>query len=148
MPRSRRKKSSPAESEAAAAPAPEAPEAPPEPAPAPEPPPPPPVEQAPPAGPAYGVSFGLVWRAALEAIRESDRWSVVESDPVRGEIAAEIRPLLRGAPRPAHVVVSLDDLGLTRVEAWLQGERDRGVAPSRQIAGFYRRLERLLARGP
>ena len=89
-----------------------------------------------------------MWRAALEAIRDSDRWSVVESDPVRGEIAAEIRPFLRGAPRPARIVVSLDDLGLTRVDARLQGDlRDRPARPSRQIAGFYRRLERLLARG-
>lgn len=107
-----------------------------------------PSDREAPTGPAYGVSFGRVWRAALDVVRETERWRLVNSDPVRGEIAAEIRPLLRGAPRAARIVVALDDLGLTRVAASLPEERRvEGAAPPRQIAGFYRRLERILARG-
>ena len=94
------------------------------------------------AGRAYTVAFGRVWRAAQGVIEQNQQWTVVSSDPVRGEILVQIRGLIRRTPRSARIALWLDEVGLTRVEAAVLDSG--GTAP---IARFYRRLERALAAG-
>src|SRR5690606_30521022 len=103
-----------------------------------------------PPGRAYGVVFGRVWLAALEAVRSMDRWAQLGADPARGEIRVEIPRLLRRAPRAARISVSLDDLGFTRVHATLLDENGAPLrrGEPRQIRRFYRRLEGILAGRP
>ena len=94
------------------------------------------------AGRAYTVAYGQVWDAAVAVIQQMDRWSVVSSDPVRGEILLQIRGLVRRAPRSARVAVWLDELGLTRLEAVILDSG--GAGPMNR---FYRQVERRLASG-
>ena len=93
-------------------------------------------------GRAYTVAFGRVWAAAVSVIEQTERWSVVSSDPVRGEILLQIRGLVRRTPRSARIAVWLDEVGLTRLEAVVLDSR--GTGPMRR---FYRQVEKRLAGG-
>lgn len=96
----------------------------------------------------YAVAFGRVWVAAIAAAAAMGRWTVTSSDPVRGEITVEARSLLSKTTRAARVLIALDDLGLTRVDAAFlapSGEPDEG-AEARQIRRFHQHLEALLRR--
>ena len=95
----------------------------------------------------YAVAFGRVWLAALAAAAMG-RWTVTASDPVRGEILAEVRGLIRRTTRPARVRIVLDRMGLTRVDATFlteSGDPAENAEP-RQIASFHRQLETRLRR--
>ena len=96
----------------------------------------------------YAVAFGRVWQAALAAARLMGRWTVMDTDPVRGVISVEVGGLLRKRTRPARVRLLLDDFGLTRVEATFLGESGEPAhgVERRQVARFHRQLEGLLRR--
>jgi hypothetical protein len=67
-------------------------------------------------GRAYPIQFDRVWSAALVLGRDLRGWSVSDVDPRNGQISAEVHgwPLKRRDH--ATIVVSLDELGLTRVD--------------------------------
>ena len=96
----------------------------------------------------YAVAFGRVWRAALAATGAMSRWTVTSSNSVRGEISIAARGLLSKNTRSARVVIALDRVGLTRVDAVFlgpAGEPAEGVE-ARQIERFHRQVETLLRR--
>jgi hypothetical protein len=92
------------------------------------------------------VVFGTVWTTVQDIVTRHGRWSIARADPAAGFLEIEIRPWLGGRNRALHVMVSLDEVGLTRVEArWPGGaERPPGWASSRDLLRFYRDLARAL----
>jgi hypothetical protein len=96
-------------------------------------------------GRTYGVPFAMVWRAAL-AEAEALRWTVLETDPVGGEIHAEARTRLWKFTDDVWVRLSLDEDGQTRVDvvsASRVGRGDLGTN-ARRIARFLRGVDRRL----
>ncbi|MBW3629057.1 MAG: hypothetical protein KY464_07135 [Gemmatimonadetes bacterium] len=96
----------------------------------------------------YAVAFGRVWLAALAAAAAMSRWTVTSTNSVRGEISIETRGLLSKTTQAARVLIALDDVGLTRVDAVFlgpSGEPAEG-AEARQIDRFHQHLEALLRR--
>jgi uncharacterized protein (DUF1499 family) len=99
---------------------------------------------------AYSLPFNRVWRAASEVAAALPRWSVVERDPIRGRIRAEVRSRLFGRVDDVEIAISLDPLGRTRVDlvsASRTGRADFG-ANARRIARFLRLLDRRLGDAP
>lgn len=95
----------------------------------------------------YTEVFGRVWTAAVAAAGGTRRWSVVERDPTRGTLEAEVRGVVSRTPRRVRVTISLDELGLTRVDAGFV-QSGGGASPSpRTILRFLRRLDRELTSG-
>lgn len=94
----------------------------------------------------YSVPFSRVWQAALALLGSGHGWTVSEADPRHGSLLAERRSMLRRRPRRLYLSLSLDPLGLTRVEAAFVGgdgsvtRRGRGRAAERIL----RRLDRAL----
>ncbi|HEU4452550.1 MAG TPA: DUF1499 domain-containing protein [Longimicrobium sp.] len=100
-------------------------------------------------GRVYPHPFARVWEAALETARSRRGWTVAESDPARGEFAAEARTVLWRFTDDVHVRISLDGDGMTRVDLTSQsrvGKADLG-ANARRIARFLHALDRRLQRG-
>src|SRR5215212_8034275 len=64
----------------------------------------------------YAVPFTTVWEAVLETARSQRRWTVTQADARRGEIDAEARTSLWRFVDDVWIRVSLDELGLTRVD--------------------------------
>lgn len=94
----------------------------------------------------YPVPFTVVWDAVQETIRAQRRWTVTQADARRGEIQAEARTALWRFVDDVWIRVSLDDLGLTRVDmssASRVGRGDLGVN-ARRIARFLHALDRRL----
>jgi hypothetical protein len=99
-------------------------------------------------GRVYPFPFARVWDAALEIARGWRGWTVMESDPGRGEFAVEARTVLWRFVDDVHVRISLDDDGMTRVDLTSQsrvGRGDLGVN-ARRIARFLHALDRRLQR--
>lgn len=96
-------------------------------------------------GRTYGVPFAAVWRAAL-AEAEALRWTVLETDPVGGEIRAEARTRLWKFTDDVWVRLSLDGDGQTRVDAVSASRVGRGDlgTNARRIARFLRGVDRRL----
>jgi uncharacterized protein (DUF1499 family) len=97
-------------------------------------------------GRAYPVPFARVWEAATEIARGWRGWTIVESDPGRGEFAVEARTMLWRFTDDVHVRISLDGDGMTRVDLTSQsrvGRGDLGVN-ARRIARFLHALDRRL----
>lgn len=95
----------------------------------------------------YTEVFGRVWTAAVAAAGATRRWSVVERDPTRGTLEAEVRGVVSRIPRRVRITISLDELGLTRVDAGFVISGG-GASPSpRAILRFLHRLDRELASG-
>lgn len=93
-----------------------------------------------PEGRLYVSSFAEVWDRALDSVRERNRWEIVHHDEDLGLVTVRCRGFL---PRSASVLtiwVSLDDNGLTRLDA-------RCVAEGRRAAGGGERLVRDLLDG-
>lgn len=67
-------------------------------------------------GRAYPVRFGSVWSAALSTAEALGGWRVIDRDPVHGEIRAEACGRLWKRPDEVHIRLSLDEVGLTRVD--------------------------------
>jgi uncharacterized protein (DUF1499 family) len=94
----------------------------------------------------YPVPFTTVWNAVQETVRAQRRWTVTQADARRGEIQAEARTALWRFVDDVWIRVSLDDLGLTRVDvssASRVGTGDLGVN-ARRIARFLHALDRRL----
>ena len=94
----------------------------------------------------YAVPFTTVWEAALETARTRRRWTVTQADARRGEIQAEARTALWRFVDDIWIRISLDELGLTRVDVSSQsrvGSADLGVN-ARRIARFLHALDRRL----
>jgi hypothetical protein len=94
----------------------------------------------------YPVPFTTVWNAVQETVRAQRRWTVTQADARRGEIEAEARTALWRFVDDVWIRVSLDDLGLTRVDvssASRVGRGDLGVN-ARRIARFLHALDRRL----
>lgn len=94
----------------------------------------------------YTVPFDRVWRGASWLLSPEHGWTMVETDPNSGSIMALRRtPLLRREVR-VLVTISLDPVGLTRVDAvFLQGKRDRPRrGQRRRVRRFFRRLDRAI----
>ncbi len=97
-------------------------------------------------GRAYAIPFARVWEAAVETARASRGWTVLESDPARGEFAVEARTMLWRFVDDVHVRISLDGDGMTRVDLTSQsrvGKADLGTN-ARRIARFLHALDRRL----
>ena len=97
----------------------------------------------------YAVPFTAVWDAALEVARTRKRWTVVNAEARRGEIQAEARTALWKFVDDVWIRVSLDELGLTRVDVSSQsrvGRADLGTN-ARRIARFLHALDRRLQPG-
>lgn len=97
----------------------------------------------------YAVPFTTVWEAALETARSWKRWTVVSAEARRGEIQAEARTALWKFVDDVLIRVSLDELGLTRVDVTSQsrvGRADLGTN-ARRIARFLHALDRRLEPG-
>lgn len=94
----------------------------------------------------YSIPFSRVWQAALALLGSGRGWTVTGADPRHGSLLAERRSLLRRRPRRFYLSLSLDPMGLTRVEAAFVREdgtparRGRGRAAERIL----RRLDRAL----
>lgn len=67
-------------------------------------------------GRAYSIQFERVWSAALVLGRTLRGWSVSDVDQRNGQISAEVSGWLLKRPDQATIVVSLDEVGLTRVD--------------------------------
>jgi hypothetical protein len=96
-------------------------------------------------GRTYGVPFAVVWSAAL-AEAAALGWSVLEAQPVAGEIHAEARTRLWKFVDDVWVRLSLDADGQTRldlVSASRVGRGDLGTN-ARRIARFLRGVDRRL----
>ena len=97
----------------------------------------------------YPVPFTAVWEAALDTARGWSRWTIVQADARRGEIQAEARTALWRFVDDIWIRISLDELGLTRVDVSSQsrvGKADLGVN-ARRIARFLHALDRRLMPG-
>ena len=91
----------------------------------------------------YPVPFGDVWRAALAVAERSPRWTIVETIPKEGRIHAEARTRLWKFVDDVEIRVSLDGVGLTRVDltsASRVGSADLGTN-ARRIHRFLRQLD-------
>lgn len=100
-------------------------------------------------GRGYPVPFGAVWRAALTVATGSPGWTVVETVPREGRIHAEARTRLWKLVDDVEIRVSLDGVGLTRVDltsASRVGRADLGTN-ARRIHRFLRQLDRHLNPG-
>lgn len=96
-------------------------------------------------GRSYAVPFARVWSAALAEV-EARGWTVLESDPVAGELHAEARTRVWRFTDDVWVRISLDALGRTRVDvvsASRVGRGDLGTN-ARRIARFLRAVDRRL----
>ena len=94
----------------------------------------------------YAVPFSTVWQAALETARGTKRWTIVQAEARRGEIQAEARTGLWKFVDDVWIRISLDELGLTRVDVSSQsrvGRADLGTN-ARRIARFLHALDRRL----
>ncbi len=96
-------------------------------------------------GRTYGVPFAAVWSAALAEAAASG-WTVLESQPVAGEIHAEARTRMWKFVDDVWIRLSLDGNGQTRVDlvsASRVGRGDLGTN-ARRIARFLRGVDRRL----
>jgi len=99
-------------------------------------------------GRTYPLPFGVVWKVALSVAAALPGWTLVSSDPRRGEIHAEARTTLWKFVDDVEVRLSLDGEGQTRVDlvsASRKGSADFG-ANARRIARFLHRLDDALGR--
>jgi len=92
----------------------------------------------------YDVPFTTVWEAALEIAGSTQGWTVTLADARRGEIEAEARTRLWRFVDDVAIRISLDELGMTRVDMTSQsrvGKADLGTN-ARRIARFLHALDR------
>ncbi len=93
-------------------------------------------------GRTYGIPFATVWNAALAEVAARG-WTVLEAEPVAGEIHAEARTRLWKFTDDVWIRLSLDANGQTRVDmvsASRVGRGDLGTN-ARRIARFLRGVD-------
>jgi hypothetical protein len=93
-------------------------------------------------GRTYGIPFAAVWCAALAEVAALG-WTVLEAQPVAGEIHAEARTRLWKFTDDVWIRLSLDGDGQTRVDmvsASRVGRGDLGTN-ARRIARFLRGVD-------
>lgn len=100
-------------------------------------------------GRAYPVRFGSVWSAAVSTAGSLRGWRVLDLDPMRGAIRAEACGRLWKRPDEVRIQLSLDEVGLTRVDLTVTPlTRRLGSGPSRRRIGRYlRALDAALGSG-
>jgi len=98
----------------------------------------------------YAVPFSRVWQAALALLGSGHGWAVTEADSRHGSLLAERRSMLRRRPRRFYLSISLDPLGLTRVDAaFVDADgTPTGRAGARRAEQILRRLDRALGVDP
>lgn len=96
-------------------------------------------EPGPPAGRCYAAPFARVWDELLAYTRHRPRWRLTHSDETLGVLVATCRSRVFGLVDDLTVWVSLDEQGLTRVEA-----RSRARTGVGDLGVNRRRVERLL----
>lgn len=101
-------------------------------------------------GRAYPIRFGTVWRAAIQVAASLNGWRVLGTDARAGEIRAEASGRVWKRPDEVSVLLSLDGMGLTRVDLVLTPRSRRlGGGPSfRRIRRFLRALDAALRSSP
>lgn len=92
-----------------------------------------------PPGSTYTAVFHDVWVAAIAAVEALRGWSITSSDSRAGTIDLVTADRLGRSPAPARLHLSLDEVGLTRLEI-------RAAAPGARGTRDRRRARRLLAR--
>jgi hypothetical protein len=98
----------------------------------------------------YSIPFSRVWQAALALLGTGRGWTVTEADPSHGSLLAERRSMLRRRPRRVYLSISLDPVGLTRVEGAFVRDDGTPVRRGRRRAAerILRRLDRALGVDP
>ncbi len=93
----------------------------------------------------YAVPFARVWDQLLRGVDGRSRWDLVHRDEEMGLVTVNCRGLLPGRAEDLSVWVTLDDNGLTRVDARCgsRGRRD-GRAGERRIRQILCDLDRAL----
>lgn len=97
----------------------------------------------PPDGRRYAAPFAEVWDEILEQVDERTRWTLVHSDETEGLLTVKCRSRVFNLVDDMSVWVSLDEDGLTRVEARSRarsGHGDLGVN-ERRIRKLMRHLD-------
>lgn len=91
----------------------------------------------------YAVQYDRVWSAAREVGRRLRGWTVNDADARRGEIRAEIVGWLWKRPDDVVIRITLDELGLTRVDLVLTPRTPRigDRVSARRIGRFTRALD-------
>jgi hypothetical protein len=89
----------------------------------------------------YTAPFSDVWEAVLAAVADLREWRVLSSNSQSGVLTIETAGLLGRRPLEAELRLSLDEVGLTRLEMRMDRAR-RGFLP----AAAPRRVGRLLAK--
>lgn len=92
------------------------------------------------------MRFGTVWTAALRTVESLRGWHAEGADPTAGEIRALAAGRFWKRPDGVSILLSLDDLGLTRVDLVMTpvGHRIGSGASIRRIGRFLRALDRAL----
>lgn len=100
-------------------------------------------------GGTFAIQFHEVWSTALILARTLRGWSVTGTDARNGEITAEVEGWIWKRPDQVTVRISLDDMGLTRVDlaaAPLTRRISRRVS-TRRMGRFMRSLVAALQSG-
>jgi hypothetical protein len=89
----------------------------------------------------YTAPFSDVWQTVLAAVEDLREWRVVSSNSQAGTVRVETADVLGRHPLEAELRLSLDEVGLTRLEMRMEHAR-RGFLPP----AAPRRVGRLLAK--
>ena len=89
----------------------------------------------------YTAAFSELWTTVLAAVGDLREWRVLSSDSRAGTLRVQTADVLGRRPLEAEVRLSLDELGLTRLEMRMPRSR-RGLFPP----AAPRRVARLLAK--
>ena len=89
----------------------------------------------------YTAPFSDVWETVLWAVGDLREWRVLSSNSQAGVLRVETTDLFGRRPLEAELRLSLDEVGLTRLEVRMDRTR-RGFLP----AAAPRRVGRLLAK--
>jgi hypothetical protein len=94
----------------------------------------------------YTAPFSELWDALLGAVGDLREWKVLSSNSQAGTLRVQTADVLGRRPLEAELRLSLDEVGLTRLEMRMDRSR-RGVLPSpapRRVARLLARLDRRL----
>ena len=101
-----------------------------------------------PEGRLYTASFAEVWDRALESVRARNRWELVHHDEDLGLVTVRCRGFLPGSASLLTIWVSLDDNGLTRLDARCATDARRPAGSGGRLVGdLLAALDRALGTG-
>jgi len=97
-------------------------------------------------GRTYAIPFEQVWRACMKFVEERGRWRLLQADDLNGFIRVRCTTLVFHFKDPLEIRIGLDEHALTRVDVQAGSPNrrlDLGMN-ARRIAGFFKKLDRLL----